>query len=121
MMALPLFGERRSSLRNGSSWRAQLKNLEQMEMGLDRRDCMVTKPNSYAEYGLKVRITKLRAKTTNYVKKMQRLSEGATSETMKQQYLRRAKYAAFIEAGTEKELRARLDAIKNANVERRRQ
>jgi hypothetical protein len=88
---------------------------------LDRRDCMVTKPNSYAEYGLKVRITKLRAKTTNYVKKMQRLSEGATSETMKQQYLRRAKYAAFIEAGTEKELRARLDAIKNANVERRRQ
>ena len=49
MMALPLFGERRSSLRNGSSWRAQLKNLEQMEMGLDRRDCMVTKPNSYAE------------------------------------------------------------------------
>ena len=82
---------------------------------------MVTKPNSYAEYGLKVRITKLRAKTTNYVKKMQRLSEGATSEAMKQQYLRRAKYAAFIEAGTEKELRARLDAIKNANVERRRQ
>ena len=88
-------------------------------MGLDRRDCMVTKPNSYAEYGLKVRITKLRAQTTNDVKKMQRLSESATSEAMKQQYLRRAKCAAFIETETEKELRARLDAIKNANVRRR--
>jgi len=65
MMALPLFGERRSSLRNGSSWRAYLKNLEQMDMGLDRLNCMVTKPNLYAEYGLKVRIAKQSAPLTS--------------------------------------------------------
>ena len=65
---------------------------------------MVTKPNSYAE--LKVMIAKLRARTTNYVKKMQCLSQDATSEAMKQQYLRCANYAAFIEAETEKEFRA---------------
>jgi DNA-binding TFAR19-related protein (PDSD5 family) len=81
-------------------------------------DCMVEKPASYAEYGLKVRIAKLRANTTSYVKKLRRLSQEAPNEAMKQLYLKRANYAAELEAKMESELRERLNAIRMSNPER---